>query len=89
MYHLYILECADGTFYTGITTDLDRRVSEHNSSALGAKYTRGRRPIRLVFSRIFEDRSAASREEVRIKKLSRAEKLGLILSNKDAPGRGT
>ena len=78
MYSLYILRCADGSLYTGITTDVDRRVEEHNSSALGAKYTRGRRPVALVFSRSFRDRSEASREEARIKKLSRAEKLALI-----------
>lgn len=89
MYHLYILKCADETFYTGITTDLDRRMNEHNASDAGAKYTRGRRPVRLVFSRTFEDRSAASREEARIKKLSRTEKLGLISNNKDASSRGT
>ena len=79
MYHLYILECADKTLYVGITTDLVRRVAEHNSSALGAKYTRGRRPVLLVFSRPFRDRSAASVEESRVKKLSRAGKLALIL----------
>ncbi len=78
MYYLYILECADKTLYTGITTDLRRRVEEHDSSRLGAKYTRGRRPIALVFSRSFHDRSEASREESRIKKLSRSEKLSLI-----------
>ena len=78
MYYLYILKCADGTLYVGITTDVKRRVIEHNSSKLGAKYTRGRRPVTLVFSRAFADRSEASREEVRVKKLSRAQKLGLI-----------
>ncbi len=78
MYHLYILRCADGSLYTGITTDVDRRVREHNSSALGAKYTKARRPVELVFSKSFRDRSEASREEARIKKLSRAKKLGLI-----------
>jgi len=75
MYHLYILRCADGSLYTGITTDVDRRMEEHNSSSLGAKYTRGRRPVALVFSQSFRDRSEASREEARIKKLSRKEKL--------------
>ena len=78
MYHLYILECADKTLYVGITTDLERRVGEHNSSALGAKYTRGRRPVRLVFSRSFPDRSSATREESRVKNLSRAAKLVMI-----------
>jgi len=78
MYYLYILKCADGTLYTGITTNLKRRKEEHNSSSLGAKYTRGRRPVKLVFSETFRDRSLASKEESRMKKLSRAEKMILI-----------
>lgn len=77
-YYLYILECVDGTLYTGITTDLIRRREEHNSSTLGAKYTKGRRPVKLVFSKSFCNRSLASKEESRIKKLSRAEKLAMI-----------
>lgn len=82
MYTLYILKCADGTLYTGITTDVTRRVLEHNTSLLGAKYTRGRRPVTLMFSKDYESRSVATREESRIKKLSRAEKLLWIQSNK-------
>ncbi len=78
MYHLYILECADKTLYTGITTDLKRRVFEHNSSALGAKYTSARRPVALVYSRRFKNRSNASRAEAQIKKLTRLEKIALI-----------
>lgn len=78
MYTLYILECADGTLYTGITTDVRRRVVEHNTSALGAKYTRGRRPVRLVYAEKFRDRSLASHEEARIKTLSRSAKKSLI-----------
>ncbi|MFZ2299849.1 MAG: GIY-YIG nuclease family protein [Candidatus Moraniibacteriota bacterium] len=78
MYYLYILTCADGTLYTGITVDLQRRIAEHNSSTFGAKYTRGRRPVRLVFAQSFRNRSLASREESRIKKLSRSQKLDLI-----------
>jgi putative endonuclease len=77
MYYLYILECADKTLYTGITTDLARRVFEHNSTNLGAKYTAARRPVKLVYSKRFKDRSYASREEARIKRLKRAEKLKL------------
>ncbi len=77
-YFLYILRCADKTLYTGITTDLDRRVSEHNSTSRGAKYTCGRRPVKLVYSQAFADRSMASREEARLKKLSRLEKLTII-----------
>lgn len=78
MYFLYLLECADGTLYTGITTDPERREREHNSLRRGAKYTRVRRPVQMVFSREYPDRSSASREEARIKKLSREEKLHLI-----------
>ncbi|MDP2676644.1 MAG: GIY-YIG nuclease family protein [bacterium] len=81
MYHLYILKCVDKTLYTGITTQLARRIKEHNSSTLGAKYTRGRRPVKLVYSKKFRTRSTASKAEVRIKSLSRAEKLKLIHTN--------
>lgn len=77
MYHLYILKCCDGSLYTGITTDLKRRVGEHNDGA-GAKYTRGRGPVSVVYTRRFKSRGSASREEARIKKLSRTEKLVLI-----------
>lgn len=78
MYYLYIIKCADKTLYTGITTDLKRRVAEHNDSKLGAKYTSSRRPVRLVFSKKFKSRSTASKEEARIKKLKKAQKLELI-----------
>jgi len=78
MYYLYILKCADKTFYTGITTDLKRRVAEHNSAKLGAKYTASRRPVKLVYCKKFKNRSSASKEEARIKKLKRVQKLELI-----------
>jgi len=78
MYYLYILECADKTLYTGITTDLERRELEHNASELGAKYTRARRPVRVVYAKGFQDRSTASSEEARVKALSRVKKLELI-----------
>ncbi len=77
MYFLYIIQCNDQTLYTGITTDLERRIKEHNSSKLGAKYTKVRRPVKLVYSKEFENRSLASKEESRIKKLSRTEKIKL------------
>ena len=78
-YFVYILKCADDTLYTGIATDIDRRLNEHNSSEKGAKYTRSRRPVSLVYSEAFPDRSSASRREYQIKKkMSRAEKLSLI-----------
>jgi putative endonuclease len=74
-YHLYILRCADGTLYTGITTDLKRRTVEHNSGKVGAKYTRARRPVELIYSKKFKNRSAASIAEAAMKKLSHIEKL--------------
>lgn len=82
MYYLYILKCSNKTLYTGITTNLKRRVIEHNSSKLGAKYTSSRRPVKLVYSKKFKNRSTASREETRIKKLKREKKLELIKKNK-------
>ena len=78
MYYFYILECADKTFYTGICVDLEKRIAEHNSSKLGAKYTRGRGPVKIVYSRKFQNRSDASKEEARIKKLTRAQKLNFL-----------
>lgn len=78
MYCVYILKCSDGTFYTGITSNLARRIEEHNSSRLGAKYTRGRRPARLVYSAKMKSKSMAAKEERRIKKLPRLDKINLI-----------
>ena len=79
-WYVYIVECADGSLYTGITTDVNRRLLEHNYSFKAAKYTRSRRPVRLVWSKEVSDRSEASKEEARIKKLKRASKLELIKS---------
>ncbi len=76
--YTYILRCADDTLYTGITTDLERRIREHNHSPLGASYTRGRRPVTLLRSQEHLSRSDASKVEYRIKQLSREEKLSLI-----------
>jgi len=74
-----MVKCADNTFYTGITTELERRIEEHNGSDKGAKYTRVRRPVNLVYSEEHPDRSSASKREYEIKKkMSRAEKLNLI-----------
>jgi putative endonuclease len=78
MYFVYILKCNDGSLYTGITTDLKRRIDEHNSSKLGAKYTKVRRPVSLVYQQEFTDRSTAMIEEARIKKMTRSEKLNFI-----------
>ena len=77
MWYVYILECSDGTLYTGITTDLDKRVKTHNNGK-GAKYTKARLPVVLKASFESEDRSSASKEEYRIKQLTRKEKLKLI-----------
>lgn len=77
-YFVYILECADGTLYTGIATDVDRRLREHQSGARGARYVRGRGPLRIVFAGRVGDRSNAQRAEYRIKQLSRQQKLALI-----------
>lgn len=85
MYYLYILKCADETLYTGIAVDLKRRIGEHNFSDLGAKYTRPRRPVKLVYSKKFRNRSTASKEEARIKALSRKEKLEMIKKHTTKP----
>jgi len=74
---VYILLCNDSTLYTGITTDLARRISQHNEGK-GAKYTSMRRPIKLVYFIDKPDRSSASKEEYRIKQLTRLQKLNLI-----------
>ena len=73
-----MVKCSDDSLYTGITTDLVRRVWEHNWEGLSAKYTRMRQPVELVYSKELENRSEASKEESRIKKLSRQQKLDLI-----------
>lgn len=73
----YILRCADDTLYCGITNDLDKRLAAHNAGT-AAKYTRSRGPVQLVFVEECADRSTASKREMAIKQLSRAEKLALI-----------
>lgn len=76
-HHVYVLECADGTLYTGYTTDLERRVEEHDEGR-GARYTRGRTPVELVHSESYDTRSAAMRREAEIKALRRRQKLELV-----------
>jgi putative endonuclease len=76
-HHVYVLECADGSLYTGYTTDVERRVAEHDAGE-GAKYTRGRTPVELVHTESFDSRSAATRREHEIKALSRAAKERLV-----------
>ncbi len=75
---VYMLKCCDGSLYTGVTTELARRVEEHNSSPRGARYTKSRRPVELVYSQVCDGRSKALVLESRIKRMSRQEKLGLI-----------
>ncbi len=83
-YWVYILRCADGTLYTGCTNDLSRRLAAHNAGK-GAKYTRSRRPVELVYREEVPDKSAALRRETAIKGLSRGEKLALIQRLENAP----
>ncbi len=80
-YFVYILRCSDNSLYTGITTDTNRRLCEHNGFSLknvGSKYTAMRRPVKLIYSIKFKNRSEASKEEFRIKSLSKLEKEKLI-----------
>jgi putative endonuclease len=78
---VYIVRCADGTLYTGIAKDVARRIEQHNSSnVLGAAYTRGRRPVALVYQEPARTRSTASRREYEIKRMSRLEKEALLLA---------
>ncbi|WP_295755571.1 GIY-YIG nuclease family protein [uncultured Holdemanella sp.] len=76
--YVYILECNDHTYYTGYTTDVENRLKMHNLGR-GAKYTRARRPCRLVYSKACDSKSSAMKLEYKIKQLSRKEKVDLIL----------
>jgi putative endonuclease len=78
LWWVYVLRCADDSLYCGITTDIERRLKEHNGSSKGAKYTRSRRPVALLFSRSCESRSIATRLELRFKSLQRHQKLKLL-----------
>lgn len=77
MNYVYIVECSDGTFYTGWTNNLERRIEMH-SKGTGAKYTKGRGPVKLVYCEIFDTKEAAMKREYQIKKLTRQEKILLI-----------
>ncbi len=77
-YFVYIVRCNDGSLYTGVSHDVERRVADHNSGKQGAKYTRSRRPVQLVFRKKVKNRSSAQQEEWRIKQLSRRDKQKLI-----------
>lgn len=78
-YYVYLLKCADETLYVGITTDLVRRVNEHNLAKIGARYTKARRPVELMYSEKFNNRSEALKREYKIKQLSRKDKQALVL----------
>ena len=76
-WHIYILRCGDGTLYTGMTDNVEKRFAAHTAGK-GAKYTRGRGPLELVYTEELPDKSAALKREAAIKKLSRSEKLEMI-----------
>ncbi|QAT43986.1 GIY-YIG nuclease family protein [Aminipila luticellarii] len=78
--YVYILECGDGTYYTGWTVNLEKRIKEHNGELKSsmAKYTRSRRPVKLIYAEEYEDRSEALKRECAIKKLTRSEKEKLV-----------
>lgn len=78
-WYVYIVKCSDKSLYTGITKNIERRINEHNNSnSLGSRYTRGRRPVKLVYQEAKQTRSEATRRECEIKKLSRREKEVLL-----------
>jgi putative endonuclease len=77
MYYIYILECCGGTLYVGSTNDVEKRVAVHNAGK-GAKYTRGRLPVNLLYTEVFETRGEALKREAKIKRLPRNQKLFLI-----------
>ena len=75
---VYLLRCSDDSLYAGITTDIQRRLHEHNNTKLGAKYTRARRPVTLAFMESSTDKSAASKREYQLRKLTKAAKESLV-----------
>ena len=75
---LYVVMCNDNTLYTGITTDVTRRLHEHNTCRSGAKYTKARRPVKLVYTAVYENRSAAQKAEYKLKQLTRTQKEAYI-----------
>ncbi len=78
MHYIYLLRCSDQTIYCGYTTDIDRRVEEHNEGKIGAHYTKTRRPVELLYSEKFNSKREALQRELQIKKMTRQEKLKLI-----------
>jgi len=80
--YVYILECSDKTLYTGSTRNIEKRIRDHNSNKAGAKYTRGRRPVKVIYVEVCSTSSIALKRETEIKKLSRAQKLLLVSKSK-------
>jgi putative endonuclease len=80
-WYVYMVQCSDGTLYTGITNNLEKRIKAHNSEKNGARYTRSRRPVKLVYSEKVSSKSAAARLEHEIKKLKRSEKKNKFNNN--------
>lgn len=88
-WYVYIVRCADNSLYTGVATDVDRRVDEHNANnRLGARYTRGRRPVVLEYMEPSVSRAAACKRESEIKSLTKTAKEGLLKSRKKKKNRG-
>lgn len=83
-WHVYLIECSDGTLYCGITTDLERRLAAHDCGE-GARYTRGRGPVRLRWHETWPDKGAALRRELEVKRLPREAKLALLARAKEGP----
>ena len=79
IWYLYVVRCSDNTLYTGVTTDLKRRLDEHNTSKRGAKYTSSRRPVELVHYKLYQSRSTAQKAEYKFKKLTREQKEKIII----------
>lgn len=80
-HYLYVLECCDGSFYAGYTNNLEKRIRKHNEGK-GAKYTRGRTPVSLIYYEQFETKSAALKAEIKFKKLKREQKISFIEGQK-------
>ena len=80
MHHVYIVRCADGSLYTGYALDPERRVEQHNAGR-GAKYTAGRRPVRLVYTEVLDSRGAALSRERQLKRLTRRVKQALVANH--------
>lgn len=77
-WYLYVVLCSDQTLYTGISTEVDRRLNEHNASLKGAKYTRARRPVELVYCMEYKNRSEAQKAEYKFKKMTKKQKEEII-----------